>query len=96
MKINKLTGLTIVLSSLILSLVFIGVVKGQASLTCPDGYVERGGCVQITNCPYGDSMTKDVCDKFQQPDKVEEIKEPVQQPDPKSVPANPKTNQCGK
>lgn len=96
MKINKLTGLTIVLSSLILSLVFIGVVKGQAGQTCPDGYVERGGCVQITNCPYGDSMTKDVCDKFQQPDKVEEIKEPVQQPDPKSVPANPKTNQCGK
>lgn len=96
MKINKLTGLTIVLSSLILSLVFIGVVKGQAGQTCPDGYIERGGCVQITNCPYGDSMTKDVCDKFQQPDKVEEIKEPVQQPDPKSVPANPKTNQCGK
>lgn len=96
MKINKLTGLTIVLSSLILSLVFIGVVKGQAGQTCPDGYIERGGCVQITNCPYGDSMTKDVCDKFQQPDKVEDIKEPVQQPDPKSVPANPKTNQCGK
>ena len=96
MKINKLTGLTIVLSSFILSLVFIGVVKGQVHQTCPEGYVERGGCVQITNCPYGDSMTRDVCDKFQQPDKVEEIKEPVQQPDPKSVPANPKTNQCGK
>lgn len=95
MKINKLTGLTIVLSSLILSLVFIGVVKGQAGQTCPDGYIERGGCVQITNCPYGDSMTKDVCDKFQQPEKIKE-EVPAQQPAPKSVPANPKANQCGK
>lgn len=95
MKINKLTGLTIVLSSLILSLVFIGVVKGQVHQTCPEGYVERGGCVQITNCPYGDSMTKEVCDKFRQPEKIKE-EVPAQQPAPKSVPANPKTNQCGK
>ena len=105
MKINKLTGLTIVLSSFILSLVFIGVVKGQVHQTCPEGYVERGGCVQITNCPYGDSMTREVCDKSQQPDEFEKTKEPAQpiqpvqpaqQPALKSVSSNPKTNQCGK
>lgn len=38
--------------------------KEEEPQECPEGYFWRGGCVQVTGCPYGDSIPMDMCDKF--------------------------------
>lgn len=49
---------------------WFGVTSAQEDLTCPAGSYNIGSpeevvCKSDPTCPYGDSMTPDVCDKFE-------------------------------